>query len=315
MDDTTNIVTAIIDIRELVKIYPGGRRGNIVAVNGVSMTIRPGEIIGLVGPNGAGKTTLVKAVLGLVRIDKGEVYLNGLPPANPESREKVGYLAENHRYPSHLTGNNLLRLTGEMLGMSASSIRERTEALLLLVGMSKWGETKVSKYSKGMGQRIGLAQALMGDPDLLLLDEPTDGIDPVGKIEIREVLKQLRQQGKTILLNSHLLSEVEAIADRVAMLSQGKLVRIATMDELTVKGMQFEIVADLGNEILEIPPEIGKVITIAAKGMIVELKNESDINGIIDILRTARITIHSIAPRKMTLEQSFIETIAKAEQN
>jgi ABC-2 type transport system ATP-binding protein len=193
--------------------------------------------------------------------------------------------------------------------MTADDIDKQIEPLLELVGMQRWGNTKVRKYSKGMTQRIGLAQALMGNPDVVFLDEPTDGVDPVGKVEIRNVLKQLRDQGKTVFLNSHLLSEVEAIADRVAILSQGKVIRIGTVDELTVRENQYEIEADIGNERIEIPEKMGKRVAITAKGMIVALNVPEDINHLIDELRLRRINIWSVKPMKQSLEQSFFEAV------
>jgi len=179
-----------------------------------------------------------------------------------------------------------------------------------LVDMSKWGDTKIKKYSKGMQQRIGLAQAMMPNPDVLLLDEPTDGVDPIGKIEIRKVLQHIREEGKSIVLNSHLLSEVESVADRVAILSRGKVVRINTMDEMTVKKSQYEIEADIGNMIIKIPKEIGMILKLSTKKLIVELTEDDKINYVIDELRHKKISIKSVKPSKISLEQSFIDTIS-----
>ena len=180
----------VVDVEQLTKVYQTGlKRGNIVALNQVTLGIAQGEIFGLLGPNGAGKTSMMKILLGITRATSGDVAVMGLPPSEPASRERVGFLPENHRFPYHVTGVGLLELTGRMHGMPGPSMQQRIEELLPLVGMERWGNTKIRKYSKGMSQRIGLAQAMMPDPDLLLLDEPTDGVDPVGKIEIREVLK------------------------------------------------------------------------------------------------------------------------------
>ena len=300
----------IIETQDLTKIYTTGlKKGNIIALDSFSLGVNQGEVFGLLGPNGAGKTTLVKTLLGITSITSGEALINGLPPRDPGSREKVGFLPENPRFPYHLTGRQLLRFSGRLNGMTDNEIGERLTMLLELVGMSRWADTKVRKYSKGMTQRIGLAQALIGDPDVVLLDEPTDGIDPIGKVEIRDVLKQIRNQGKTVFLNSHLLSEVEAIADRVAILSQGKLIRVGTVDDLTVRENQYEIEAEIGNERIEIPEKTGRRVTITAKGMVVALNKPENINQIIDELRLRRINIWSVKPVKQSLDQSFFEAV------
>lgn len=301
----------IIEITDVTKVFPSrmGKSG-IIALDGVSLSIAQGEIFGLLGPNGAGKTTLFKTILGITGLTSGEILLFGLPPANPESRLKVGYLPENHRFPYYLTGKNLLFLTGQMCGLSKVEIDSRAGSLLELVDMQRWADTKIRKYSKGMLQRIGLAQALISDPDLLLLDEPTDGVDPVGKVEIREVFKKVRDEGKTIVLNSHLLSEVESAADRVAILSKGKLVRVSSVEDLTSRKSQYEIEGDFGNRLIAIPKELGRKLSISSNRLILELVEDRMINDVIDMLRMKKIPIRSVQPLKISLEQSFIDLIS-----
>jgi ABC-2 type transport system ATP-binding protein len=300
----------VVETQDLTKIYTTGlKKGNITALDSVSLAVQPAEVFGLLGPNGAGKTTLVKVLLGITGITSGDALVNGLAPRNPASREKIGFLAENPRFPTHLTGRGLLKFAGRLRNLNQSEIDTEIEPLLELVGMQRWADTKVRKYSKGMTQRIGLAQALIGSPDVVFLDEPTDGVDPVGKVEIRNVLKHIRDQGKTVFLNSHLLSEVEAIADRVAILSQGKVVRVGTVDDLTIRENQYEIEADIGNERIEIPEKMGKRVAITSKSMTVALIVPEDINHIIDELRLRRINIWSIKPMKQTLEQSFFDAV------
>jgi ABC-2 type transport system ATP-binding protein len=300
---------AVVELAEVTKVYDGRSRGSVLALDRVSFTISPGEIFGLLGPNGAGKTTLFRVLLGMISATDGEVRLNGLTPDDPRSRDKIGYLPENHRFPGHLTGMGLLKLAGRLYGMPEDQISVRAELLLRLVGMEKWAGTKLRKYSKGMAQRIGLAQALMNDPDVLLLDEPTDGIDPVGKLEIRALLQQLRDQGKTVVINSHLLSEVELAADRVAILNYGRLVRIGTTQELTVRRHQYEIEAEIGDIMLELAPQIGQIVLVSAQKLTVELVNDENINAVIDLLREQKISIRSVKPLSVSLEQSFMESI------
>ncbi len=306
----------IIEVTDLTKIYDTRlRKGNVIALDRVSLQIQHGEIFGLLGPNGAGKTTLFKILLSIVRATSGQATINGLPPQDPESRAKVGYLPENHRFPNHLTGEGLLRTTGRLHGIPDSEIDLSAQRLLPMVGMDKWATTKIKKYSKGMTQRIGLAQALIADPDILMLDEPTDGIDPVGKVEIREILLRLKEAGKTIIINSHLLSEVEQAADRVAILSRGQIVRIGTVSSLTTRQSQFEIEASIGDHLIEIPEEMGKIRSVSSDKMLVELNKDEDINYIIDQLRLKRINIQAVRPVKISLEQSFFEAVrGKQEQ-
>ncbi len=302
----------IIEIQDLTKIYLSGlRKASIVALDRAGLEVHQGEIFGLLGPNGAGKTTLVKVLLGVVQATSGQALLNGLPPSDPESRRKVGFLPENHRFPAHLTGLGLLEFSGRLFGFSAEEIEAQALPLLQTVGMERWANVKIRRYSKGMLQRIGLAQAMMGNPDLLILDEPTDGVDPVGKAEIRQVLLKLRGEGKTILLNSHLLSEVESVADRVAILVRGRVVRVDTMEALTVRRSQYEIEAAIGDDVLDIPAEVGRKVYVTTDRLVVELRDENRVNDIIDELRRRKIAIRSVKPLKITLEQSFFETLAE----
>ncbi|NOY88714.1 MAG: ABC transporter ATP-binding protein [FCB group bacterium] len=304
----------VVVVEELTKIYHTGmKKGDIVALDRFSLTVEQGEIFGVLGPNGAGKTTLLKTLLGITQITSGAVFINGLPPSNPESRKKVGYLPENHRFPDHLTGLGLLEFTGRLCGLNQNDIDSRTSSLLEMVGMDKWANMKIKKYSKGMLQRIGLAQALIVNPEIIFLDEPTDGVDPVGKAEIKQMMKTIRDEGKTIILNSHLLSEVESVADRVAILSHGRLVKVGTVDEFTTRKSQYEIEADFGDRLIEIPEEIGKKISLSTNRLIVVLKEERNINYIIDQLRLKKINIHSVQPIKVSLEQSFMETLSQKE--
>jgi ABC-2 type transport system ATP-binding protein len=305
----------VIDVQDLTKVYSAGlKKRGIVALDKVMFTVEQGEVFGLLGPNGAGKTTFLKVLLGITQITSGDVTIAGYAPSDPQSRQKVGYLPENHRFPGHLTGLGLLEFTGRLYGMKRSDIEQRADALLELMAMDNWANLKIRKYSKGMLQRIGLAQALICDPDILLLDEPTDGVDPVGKVEIRKVLEKIRQEGKTIVLNSHLLSEVEAVADRVAILSKGKLIRISTVDELTSRQSQYEVEAEFGNRIITIPPDVGKLLSISSTRLIAEFAEEKHVNYLIDLLRTKHINIRSVRPLKLTLEQSFMETLGASRE-
>jgi ABC-2 type transport system ATP-binding protein len=191
-----------IDLHHVEKVY----KGKIHALRGVEMKVHPGEIFGLLGPNGAGKSTLVKIMMTVVRPTKIEGALLGRAVGHKPTLRRVGYLPEHHRFPTYLTGRQALGFYAALSGVGRRQRAERAERQLDRMGLADWADKKVSSYSKGMQQRVGLAQALMNDPDLVLLDEPTDGVDPVGRREIRDVLLELRREGKTIFLNSHLLS-------------------------------------------------------------------------------------------------------------
>ncbi|MBI1314080.1 ATP-binding cassette domain-containing protein [bacterium] len=223
-----------VTVRDLAKVYRGGFfRRRVQALNGVSLDVPRGEIFGLLGPNGAGKTTLIKILLGIVRKSAGSASVLGHVAGDRRGRRAIGYLPESHRIPHHLTGNTALEYYGQLSGMPLSEIHAKRNGLLDTVGLGKWGRTPVRNYSKGMQQRLGLAQAMLHDPDLLILDEPTDGVDPVGRAEIRDVLFQLKDRGKTVFLNSHLLQEIELVCDRVAILHAGLVRHVGPVRELT----------------------------------------------------------------------------------
>jgi ABC-2 type transport system ATP-binding protein len=226
-----------IDLRDVAKVY----KGRVHALQGIEMRVARGEIFGLLGPNGAGKSTLVKIMMTVIRPTRAVGTVLGQPVGNKPTLEKVGYLPENHRFPRYLTGRQTLEFFGALAKVDRPTAKKRAGELLATVGMSDWADKKIATYSKGMMQRIGIGQALMSNPDLVVLDEPTDGVDPVGRRDIRDVLANLRQQGKTVFVNSHLLSELEMICDRVAILVQGRVSRQGTIDELTVKSQRYEI--------------------------------------------------------------------------
>ena len=208
--------------------------GKIHALKGVSLTVQRGEIFGLLGQNGAGKTTLIKILLGITKKTDGQALATR--PAGrrrPRFASRVGYLPEDHRFPDYHTGASLLDFYGALLGVPAGVRRQRIPEVLETVGLKGRMHYKIRTYSKGMKQRVGIAQALLHEPDVIFLDEPTDGVDPVGRREIRDLMQALKAEGKTIFLNSHLLSEVEQICDRVAILDRGHLVREGDIATLT----------------------------------------------------------------------------------
>jgi ABC-2 type transport system ATP-binding protein len=240
MQSTSNGLA--IDLQDVAKVY----KGRVHALQGIEMRVARGEVFGLLGPNGAGKSTLVKIMMTVIRPTRAIGTVLGQPVGDKPTLQKVGYLPENHRFPKYLTGRQTLEFFGALSKVDRPTARKRADELLGVVGMSDWADKKISMYSKGMLQRVGIGQALMSDPDLVVLDEPTDGVDPVGRRDIRDVLAKLRQQGKTVFVNSHLLSELEMICDRVAILVQGRVARQGTIDDLTAKSQRYEIELEPG---------------------------------------------------------------------
>jgi ABC-2 type transport system ATP-binding protein len=211
------------------------------ALQGIDLRVPRGSVFGLLGPNGAGKTTLVKILLGIAFPSGGRASVLGRTPGDVRAKARIGYLPENHRYPAHLTGAQVLHHFGRLSAIREPARSQRVDGLLRRVRMEEWGTTRSIKYSKGMMQRLGMAQAVLNEPDLLILDEPTDGVDPIGRHELRDLVLEQKERGATIFLNSHLLSEVERLCDRVAILKEGRLVRQGTLDELTRRTETHEI--------------------------------------------------------------------------
>jgi len=298
-----------LDTKNLTKRF---NRGKIIALEDVTLSVKEGIIFGLLGPNGAGKTTLIKIVLGILFPTSGSAKLLERPINDIRIKEKIGYLPENHRYPDFLKGGEVLDYFARLSAVGQSRRERNKTELLKLVNLEKWANTRIKKYSKGMQQRLGLAQAMMNDPDILFLDEPTDGVDPIGRKEIREVLLHFKEEGKTIFLNSHLLSEVEMICDEVAILDKGRLIRHCTVKELTSPSKTFRIqtskvtktlLAGLKPHTIEMDQQNSSIqVTVAS---------QKNLNAIIDHLRKNDIDIKGVVPHKQSLEESFIEILKK----
>jgi ABC-2 type transport system ATP-binding protein len=244
--------TPAISIQHLTKIFPiPFRREQVVAVNDLSLDVEAGHVYGLLGPNGSGKSTAMKIVLGLVSPTAGRTEIFGRDSAQVESREDVGFLPENPYFYKFLTGEETLLFYGKLCGLHGVKLRDRAKELLHLVGLEHAAGRRIGGYSKGMLQRIGLAQALVQEPRLLVLDEPTAGVDPAGSREIRDLILALKQRGITVLLCSHLLSQVQEICDRIGILHQGRLVREGALDQLISVETQTELILeDLRPEVL-----------------------------------------------------------------
>ena len=296
-----------IDLHHVEKVY----RGRVHALRGVSIQVHRGEVFGLLGPNGAGKSTLVKIMMTVVRPSKASGTMLAKPIGHKPTLAKIGYLPEHHRFPRYLTGRQALEFYAALAKVDRKTRKGRAVELLKTVGMSDWADKKVSSYSKGMMQRVGLAQSLINDPDLIVLDEPTDGVDPVGRREIRDVLLSLRNQGKTIFLNSHLLSELEMVCDRVAILVQGLVAMQGTLDELTADSKRYEIVIEgsppqWSSQRQDLRAESGPH---GQTKLVLRSSEPADAQPIIDRLRGEQRVILAVKPVRETLEDLFMRAI------
>jgi ABC-2 type transport system ATP-binding protein len=232
-------VTAAIQIEGLDVTFPSGK-GVVRALRNVTLTVGQGTVFGFLGPNGAGKTTTIHVLLGFLGATAGAAFIFGKPVSETIARERIGYLTENPDTYSFLTGRELLTMAGRLFRLSPAEIRRRTEQLLDDTGMTAFADRRIASYSRGMRQRICMAQALINNPDLLILDEPTGGLDPLGRMEIRRLIEAQRAAGKTVFFSSHELSEVELVCDRVAILVGGSLAAEGRVDELVKPGQSLE---------------------------------------------------------------------------
>jgi len=299
-----------IEVRGLRKIYRTAvTRGRITALDGVDLAVRPGELFGLLGPNGAGKTTTVKILLGLTHPTEGSAFISGLPVSDPESRRSVGYLPEGHRIPSYLTARQALSIFGRMSGIDSATIKRRSVELLETLRIAQWIDVRVKKFSKGMTQRLGLAIALIHSPKVLLLDEPTDGVDPVGRREIRDLLREEAKNGTAILLNSHLLSEIEMTCDRVAVLRSGKVVAQGTVDALTRRSAKYKVTATAVDDAL-----LAQFRAERVNGHIeLSVDDLQQLNALIDQIRARGGLVSELAPLRSTLEDVFVDLVRTTE--
>ncbi len=301
-----------IETNGLTKIYRSRwTRREVKAVNDISLRVPRGAIFGLLGPNGAGKTTFVKLLLSAVHPTSGNALIFGRDAREPAARLPVGYLPENHRFPTYFTGAGMLDFYAALSGVESARRKKLIPELLELVGLAEWGAFRLGKYSKGMLQRLGLAQALIHSPTLLVLDEPTDGVDPVGRRQIREILTRFEQQGVTVFINSHLLAEVETFCRAVAILDKGKVALSGTMSELTAgKGYRLTVAKPPDNLVDELR---ARATSLSARDGLVDLQfaSRESVNEALDLARAQHCDIEALIPTTSTLEEVFVRTVQK----
>ena len=300
-------MTDAIETSQLRKVF-----GDYAAVKGLTLQVRQGEVFGFLGPNGAGKTTSMKMLLGLIAPTSGEASLLGQPIGQQESMRRVGFLPEHFRFQEWLTADEFLLLHGQLLGMQKDDLQQRRSELLERVGLTPFRRKQLRTFSKGMLQRVGLAQALINRPALVFLDEPTSGLDPVGRRLVRDVIREVRAEGTSVFLNSHLLSEIEVTCDRVAFIQHGEVVRVLELASLSSDQTSVTIrVANLAAESLQGLAQWGREIQMDGEFVHMIIPSDTVLPEVTRYLVSQNAEVYSITPNRMSLEDIFIETVGK----
>ena len=287
--------------------------GDKVAVENLTLTVERGEVFGFLGPNGAGKTTAMKMLLGLVRPTAGDARLLGRPLTDLEARAQVGFLPEQFRFHEWMRADEFLDFHGRLAGMPAAARRARIPEVLALVGLGARGRDRLRAFSKGMLQRIGLAQAIIHDPALVFLDEPTSALDPIGRREVRDIVHHLRDRGTTVFLNSHLLSEVEQVCDRVVILDHGRVVRAGPLADLLRQELELEIEAEpLTPELLDALGAVCGTLHREGRLLAATVADREHIPGVATLITGSGARLYRLASRTLSLEELFVETVEES---
>jgi ABC-2 type transport system ATP-binding protein len=305
-------MTIAIEIDNLTKDYDTGfwRKRKVRALDGLSLTVESGQIFGFLGANGAGKTTTLKLLMGLIYPSAGTARILNRDIADTAMHARIGYLPENPYFYDYLTAREFLNYCGELFGLDRVTRERRTEELLTRVNLEAKGwDRQLRKFSKGMLQRVGLAQALVNDPEIVFLDEPMSGLDPVGRREVRDLIASLRPQGKTVFMCSHILSDIEVLCDSVAILKQGRLAQAGSLEELRAgeAGMVEVIATGADAEALREQLGSGATITTTASGLRIEVADEKEVDAVINALRQAHGKLVSVQPVRQSLEELFLD--------
>ena len=300
--------TLAIETHGLRKAY-----GDKIAVHDVTISVPEGEVFGFLGPNGAGKSTTMKMLLGLAFPTSGSATLLGLPLGAVAAKRRIGFLPEQFRFHEWLRGEEFLDFHGELCGMSRAARRRRIPEVLELVGLAGRGKDRLRTYSKGMLQRIGLGQALIHDPALVFLDEPTSALDPIGRREVRDIIRALKARGMTVFLNSHLLSEVETVCDRVAIVDRGKVVRYGPLEELLRESLEVELVLGPHDDALRhVIAEYGAIEGRDAGDqdrLRVRMDALNDVPRLVEAIVRAGVAVYGVTPHRRTLEDVFLGAV------
>jgi ABC-2 type transport system ATP-binding protein len=302
-------MATVLKIDNLYKAFQVGfipRRKEIL--RGISFSVDSGEIFGYLGPNGAGKTTTLKCILGLIFPDRGQIEIFGYPHLSLEGKERLGYLPENPYFYDYLSASEFLDFYARLFRLKKKEKKEKTQSLLRLVGLEKAGDLQLRKFSRGMLQRIGLAQALINDPELLFLDEPLGGLDPLGRKEIRDIIVRLREEGKTVFLCSHILQDIEMICDRVAIVVSGRIISQGALHDLISEKTLFTEVMLSGLAFDDLI-SLGEPLWSRGEKIFLRVLHEENIGKLLTLVHDRKGKIHSLVPRTETLEDIFVEMV------
>ena len=313
------IMTTVVEIKNLSKDYETGfwRKKKVRALDDLTLSVGGGQIFGFLGGNGAGKTTTIKILMSLLFPTAGTAKILGKEISDVQMHKAIGYCPENPYFYDYLTARELMNYFGELFGIDASARKKRTEELLTKVGLEeKSWDKQLRKFSKGMLQRVGLAQSLINDPEIVFLDEPMSGLDPIGRREVRELIAGLRDSGTTVFMSTHILSDVETLCDEVAILRNGKLAATGRLDDLLANESErrvFEInVIGVSADAIDIP---GFVVASKGSGLSIEVSDEDDVERVLRTVRLAGGSLVSVQPVKQSLEELFVEkTAAKRDE-
>lgn len=303
----------MIKINNITKSFQAGFIPKTIEVlKGISLEVGKNEVFGFLGPNGAGKTTTIKILMDLIRADSGSASISGYAVTDLRARYSVGFLPEQPYFYSYLTGKELLQLSGKLCGMNSDTIETRSEELLTKTGMDEHKEKRLKTYSRGMLQRIGVAQALINDPELLILDEPLSGLDPVGRRDVQNIIFEEKKKGKTIFFSSHILSDAQSICDRVGILNKGTVISTGKLSEVlegdeSHREVEIEFRNGTGSDI-DTLESFGSLVILSEGLSRLSLNRESDLNVVIELLMNNGAEIESVNRKKMSLEQFFLET-------
>ena len=303
-------MTNAIELQNLEKDFRLSLRlGRRRALNGLSLSVRPGEIYGFLGPNGAGKTTSIKILVSLLRQDGGTATVFGAEPSRREARSLIGYLPESPTFYEHLTGREFLIFCGKLCGLRGADLRERSGRLLEQVGLAHAADLQIRRYSKGMNQRVGIAQALLHDPQLVILDEPMSGLDPIGRAEVRDLILDLKRRGKTVFFSTHIIPDVELICDRVGLINRGRLVAEGTVTQLLEAGEARSIEVVVENVSAEFDGALAaEVSTVGAQKLYLVQSNEALGRFVAEVLQH-RGKLVSVNPRREGLEDLVVRLL------
>lgn len=300
----------VIETINLSKIYENNK-----GCKDINIAVPKGEIYGFLGPNGAGKSTFIKTIVGLLFPTSGTAQILGRPIGDIEAKKKIGYLPELFKYQEWMTGQDLLSFHSALYKLDKKAAAKKIEEVLEIVNLKGTEKSKIGTYSKGMQQRIGIASALLCDPELLFLDEPTSALDPIGRKEVRDIMVELKNRGKTVFLNSHLLSEVEMVCDSAAIISKGTIIKQGKMTELLAGNTILDIqVEDINNEILNKLEKIDENITFDGKNLKMQVKENFEIHEVASLIISGGGKLYGLTPHRNSLEELFIKLVERGEE-